>query len=64
MMSTSHQSEMPVPDEYKEEVAQYRQLLIEKLAENDDKLDVALCGKRRYTCCSRIKAAIRRLTLS
>jgi elongation factor G len=55
--------ETPVPDEYKEEVAHYRQLLIEKLAENDDRLMLLYVDNTAMPV-AELKAAIRRLTLS
>jgi elongation factor G len=55
--------EAPVPDEYKDEVAKYYQLLIEKLAENDDQL-MLLYVSNTAVPVSELKAAIRRLTLS
>ncbi len=54
---------IPVPDEYKEEVTQYHQLLIEKLAENDDQLMLLYVGNTAIPV-AELKAAIRRLTLS
>jgi len=55
--------EAPVPDEYKEEAAKYYQLLVEKLAENDDQL-MLLYVSNTAVPTSELKAAIRRLTLS
>lgn len=58
--------EMPVesdiPDEYKQEVSKYRQLMIEKLAENDDQLMLLYLDNKEISV-AEIKAAIRRLTL-
>lgn len=55
--------EMDVPDEYKDEVFKYRQLMIEKLAENDDQL-MLLYLENADTPPSELKAAMRRLTLN
>jgi elongation factor G len=55
--------EMPVPEEYKDEVAERRQLLIERLAENDDKL-MLLYLEGGEIPSQEIKAAIRRLTVA
>jgi len=55
--------EAPVPDEYKEEAAKYYQLLVEKLAENDDQL-MLLYVNNTAVPTSELKAAIRRLALS
>lgn len=55
--------ETPVPNDYKNEVAHYHQLLIEKLAENDDKL-MLLYLENAEMPVAELKAAMRRLTLS
>ena len=55
--------EMSVPEEERDEVAKYRQLLIERLAENDDQL-MLLYLEDGDISGSQIKAAIRRLTLA
>jgi len=55
--------ESDVPDEYKEEATKYRQLLIEKLAENDDQLMLLYLNNSDISV-AEIKAAIRRLTLN
>ena len=55
--------EAPVPEEKREEVAGHRQLLIEKLAENDDQL-MLLYVEGEEIQSSQIKAAIRRLTVN
>ncbi|MCJ7653936.1 MAG: elongation factor G [Dehalococcoidia bacterium] len=53
--------ESPIPEEEREEVARYRQALIEKLAENDDQL-MLLYVEGGEIQSGHIKAAIRRLT--
>jgi len=53
--------ESPIPEEEREEVARYRQALIEKLAENDDQL-MLLYVEGGEIQGDQIKAAIRRLT--
>jgi elongation factor G len=53
--------ESPIPEEEREEVARYRQALIEKLAENDDQL-MLLYVEGGEIQGAQIKAAIRRLT--
>jgi len=55
--------ETPVPDDYINEVAHYHQLLVEKLAENDDQL-MLLYLENTEIPVTELKAAIRRLTLS
>ena len=55
--------ESDVPDEYQEEATKYRQLLIEKLAENDDQLMLLYLNNSDISV-AEIKAAIRRLTLN
>lgn len=55
--------ERPVPEEYKDEVAERRQLLVESLAENDDKL-MLLYLEGGEIPSQEIKAAIRRLTVA
>jgi elongation factor G len=55
--------ESPVPEEEREEVARYRQSLIERLAENDDHL-MLLYVEGGEIQSDQIKAAIRRLTLA
>ncbi len=55
--------EMPVPDERKDEVSEHRQLLIERLAENDDQL-MLLYVEGGDIAASQVRAAIRRLTLA
>jgi elongation factor G len=55
--------ETNIPEEYKEETAKYRQLLVERLAENDDKL-MLLYLENADMPPSELKAAMRRLTLN
>jgi elongation factor G len=55
--------EVPIPAEEKDEVAKYRQALLERLAENDDQL-MLLYLEGGDIQGSQIKAAIRRLTLA
>ena len=55
--------EVPLPDEKKAEVAKYRQMLIERLAENDDQLMLLYLEDKEISV-AEIKAAVRRLTLS
>jgi elongation factor G len=55
--------ESDIPDEYKEEANKYRQLMIEKLAENDDQLMLLYLNNSDISI-SDIKAAIRRMTLN
>ena len=55
--------ETPIPAEEKDEVNKYRQLLIERLAENDDQL-MLLYIEGGDIPGNQIKAAIRRLTLA
>ncbi len=55
--------ELPIPDEEKEQAAKYRQLMIERLAENDDQLMLLYVEGREITD-GHIKAAVRRLTLA
>jgi elongation factor G len=56
-------AEAPIPEEDAEEVAKYRQSMIEKLAENDDQLMLLYLEDGEIDG-SQIKAAIRRLTLA
>ncbi len=55
--------EAPIPDELGSKAAEYRQSLIEKLAENDDRLMLLYLEESEIDV-SEIKAAIRRLTLA
>ena len=55
--------EVPIPGEDKERVAEYRRLLIEILAENDDQLMLVYLEEEHITA-SQLKGAIRRLTLA
>ena len=56
-------AEMPVPEEEKAEVDRYRELLIERLAENDDQL-MLLYLEGGDIPSYQVKAALRRLTLA
>ncbi len=60
---TEPPAETPLPAEYKDEVAHYHQLLIEKLAENDDQLMLHYLENTEVPA-AELKAAIRRLTLT
>ncbi|MBM3118842.1 MAG: elongation factor G [Chloroflexi bacterium] len=55
-------AELPIPEDEREEVAKYRQILIERLAENDDQL-MLLYLEGGDIPGEQIKAAVRRLTL-
>lgn len=55
--------EMPVPEDIREEFAEHRHLMVEKLAENDDQL-MLLYLEEKEILPAQIKAAIRRLTLA
>jgi elongation factor G len=56
-------AELPIPEDEKEEVAKYRQALIERLAENDDQL-MLLYVEGGDIPGEQVKVAIRRLTLA
>ncbi len=56
-------TELPIPEDEREEVAKYRQALIERLAENDDHLMLIYIEGGDIQS-EQIKAAIRRLTLA
>ena len=56
-------SEEPIPDNDKESVANYRQMLIEKLAHNDDRIMLMYLEGEAISA-GEIRAAIRRLSIS
>ncbi len=56
-------SEEPIPDSGKESVANYRQMLIEKLAHNDDRIMLMYLEGEAISA-EEVRAAIRRLSIS